>query len=111
MDGVSKPCPRREDNAQVEDPFGRGQALQEDWHRQDQAEPDEDAAYPYFEVAQGEAQAREEPARFRRRLQEGSAHDSLRLIVEPAPRMGGGTSGPIAKPGPRGPNQYPERSR
>ena len=49
------PTKKREDNAQVEDPYGRGQALQQDWHRQNQAGPDEDAAHPFFEVAKVEA--------------------------------------------------------
>src|ERR1035441_9086792 len=76
---------RRDQNAQVEDPYGRGQALQQDRHRQNQAGPDEDAAHPYFEGAKDEAQAGQDPARFRRRFQEGRAHDSLRLIAVPAP--------------------------
>jgi len=48
---------KREEQCQVEDPYGRGQALQQDRHRQDQAGPDEDAAHPYFEIAKSEAQA------------------------------------------------------
>ena len=78
---VNPPFRNEKKNAQVEDPFGRGQALQKDQHRQNQAGPDEDAAHPYFEVAEGEAQAGPDPAGFRWRLQEGSAHDSLRLTI------------------------------
>src|ERR1035437_4105562 len=85
---------QREDNAQVEDPYGRGQALQQDWHRQDQAGPDEDAAHPYFKVAKSEAQAGPDPAGFRRRLQEGSAHDSLRLIAALIPKAESALQGP-----------------
>jgi len=71
--------PKREENAQVEDPYGREKALQQDWHRQNQAGPDEDASHPYVEATQSEAQAGTDPAGFRWRLQKGSAHDSLRL--------------------------------
>src|SRR5271169_1155831 len=77
--------PIREENAKVENPFGRGQALQQDRHRQDQAGPDEDSAHPYFKITKSETQAGPHPAGFRRRLQEGSAHDSLRLIAAPSP--------------------------
>src|ERR1035437_5609575 len=77
--------PKREKNAQVEDPYGREKALQQDWHRQNQAGPGEDAAHPNFEVAEGETQAGPDPAGFRWRLQEGSAHDSLRLIAALSP--------------------------
>jgi hypothetical protein len=38
-------------NAQVEDTFGREEALQEDWHRQNQAGTDEEASHPYLEGA------------------------------------------------------------
>jgi len=68
-------------NAQVEDPFGRGQALQQDRHRQDQAGPHEDTAHPYVEGAKDETEARQERYRFRRRSREGSAHDSLCLTT------------------------------
>jgi len=47
---------QREDHAKVEDPYGREEALQQDWHRQDQAGPDEDASHPYVEIAKGETQ-------------------------------------------------------
>src|ERR1035438_3650797 len=76
---------QRENNAQVEDPYGREEALQQDWHRQNQAGPDEDAPHPHVEIAKGETQARPDPAGFRWRLREGSAHDSLRLIAAPSP--------------------------
>jgi hypothetical protein len=55
---------KEKNNAQVEDPFGRGQALQEDRHRQDQAGPHEDAAHPFVKVAEAEAEARKERNRF-----------------------------------------------
>jgi hypothetical protein len=51
MAGMHPDVENEKKNAQVEDPYGRGQALQQDWHRQNQAGPDEDAAHPYFEVA------------------------------------------------------------
>ena len=74
---------QREENAQVEDPYGREEALQQDWHRQDQAGPGQDAPYPYVESAKDETQAGKNPAGFRWRLREGRAHDSLRLIAVP----------------------------
>ena len=49
---------QREENAQVKDTYGREEALQQDWYRQNQAEPDEDATHPDVEVAKGETQAR-----------------------------------------------------
>ena len=48
----------RDNNAQIEDTYGRGEALFEDWIRQDQAASDQDAPYPYVKAAQDEAQAR-----------------------------------------------------
>jgi hypothetical protein len=48
----------RENNAQTEDPYGRGQALLQDWNRQNQAAPDQDAPHPYVEAPQDEAKAR-----------------------------------------------------
>jgi hypothetical protein len=51
-------------NAQVEDPYGRGQALQQDWHRQNQAGPDEDAAHPYVKGAKNQAETRQDFAGF-----------------------------------------------
>ena len=94
---LAHPGGQREDNAQVEDPYGRGQALQQDWNRQNQAGTDEDAAHPYFEIAKSETQAGTDPAGFRRRLQEGSAHVSLRLIAVLSPD-GDGASGPQSNP-------------
>jgi hypothetical protein len=92
------PGGQRENNAQVEDPYGRSQALQQDWHRQNQAGPDEDAAHPYFEIAKSEAQAGQNPAGFRRRLQEGGAHDSLRLIVASGSLVETALPGPKSNP-------------
>ena len=64
------PTPKQEEkekkNAQVEDPYGRGQALQEDWYRQNRPSPDEDSAHPFVKVTQSEAQARQERCGFRR---------------------------------------------
>src|ERR1700760_3983083 len=79
-DRHSKVRPKREENAQVKDPFGREKALQEDWHRQNRPWPDQDAPHAFIQIAKIEAQARQVRARLRRRLFESSAHDSLRLI-------------------------------
>jgi hypothetical protein len=46
--------PNEKTNAQVEDPYGREEALQQDWHRKNQAGPDQDAPHPYVEAAKGE---------------------------------------------------------
>ena len=54
----------REENAKVEDPFRRGQALQQDWDRKDQAGPDEDAAHPDIEVEKEQAEAGQDSAGF-----------------------------------------------
>jgi hypothetical protein len=54
----------REENAKVEDPFGRGQALQQDWNRKDQAGPDEDAAHPDVKEAKDLAEAGQDGAGF-----------------------------------------------
>jgi hypothetical protein len=56
----------REENAKVEDSYGREKALQQDWHRKDQAGPDEDAAHPYVEGAKDQAEAGQDRACFRR---------------------------------------------
>jgi hypothetical protein len=47
--------PNEKKNAQIEDTYRRSQALQQDWDRQNQEGPDEDAAHPYFEIAKSEA--------------------------------------------------------
>jgi hypothetical protein len=47
--------PNEKMNAQVEDPYGCEKALQQDWHRQNQAGPDQDAPHPYVEAAKGKA--------------------------------------------------------
>src|ERR1700733_6365543 len=43
----SGPIQNEKKNAQVENPYGREKALQQDWHRQNQAAPDQDAPYPF----------------------------------------------------------------
>jgi len=90
--------PKREENAQVEDPYGREEALQQDWYRQDQAGPDEDASHPYFEGTKDQAEIRQDGACVGWRLQEGSAHDSLRLIAAPAFLREGALPGPKSNP-------------
>jgi hypothetical protein len=45
------PYPDKEKkNAQVKDPYGRGQALQEDWYWQNCSSPDEDSAHPFVKI-------------------------------------------------------------
>ena len=56
--GHQTPVRKREENAQVKDPYGREKALQQDWHRQDQAAPDQDAPYSFVQIAKSETQAR-----------------------------------------------------
>src|SRR5579871_853208 len=79
----SEGCPKqhfvRNLNAKVEDTQRRGQALQEDRHRQVQAWPVQDAPHPHFEGDQDQEEARSDRSRLRSGYREGRTDASLRV--------------------------------
>jgi hypothetical protein len=55
----------QDNHAQVKESPGRDEALQKDWHRQNQARPDQNASYPYVEGDEHEAEAGKDRLRIR----------------------------------------------
>src|ERR1700677_318952 len=69
----------RKPHAQVEDSFRRSQALHQDWHRQVQARPFQDAPHPHVEEQQDQEPSRQIRSRLRRRSLQRVADVALRL--------------------------------
>ena len=69
----------RDNHAETEDTLGRGQALREDWQRQNHAPPDEDAPHPHVQAAEDQSEVGQDAAGLRRRLRKSRADDPLRL--------------------------------